>query len=195
MSVTSALVLEKASFKSLFKKILCIISPVARNIKAKEEAKLKAEKVLNDYGNSILRMAYSYLHNIQDAEDILQNTLIRYIKAEKEFDSEAYEKAWLLKVASNLSKNKLKYNKVRNYTELDETIPAPEKNDLAFVWEAVKNLPEKYSEVIHLYYYEGYSSIEVAQILEKNQATVRSLLKRGRDLLKTQLKEAYDFEI
>lgn len=195
MSVTSALVLEKASFKSLFKKILCIISLVARNIKAKEEAKLKAEKVLNDYGNSILRMAYSYLHNIQDAEDILQNTLIRYIKAEKEFDSEVYEKAWLLKVASNLSKNKLKYNKVRNYTELDETIPAPEKNDLAFVWEAVKNLPEKYSEVIHLYYYEGYSSIEVAQILEKNQATVRSLLKRGRDLLKTQLKEAYDFEI
>ena len=172
MPVTSALVLEKVSFKSLFKKILCIISSVAKNIKAKEEAKLKAEKVLNDYGNSILRMAYSYLHNIQDAEDILQNTLIRYIKTEKEFDSEVYEKAWLLKVASNLIKNKLKYNKVRNYTELDETIPAPEKNDLAFVWETVKNLPEKYSEVIHLYYYEGYSSIEVAQILEKNQATV-----------------------
>lgn len=193
--MTGTLVLKKLSLKGFFYKMLFIISSSAKNIAAREEAKLRAEKVFKQYGNSILRLAYSYLHNIQDAEDILQSTIIRYIKAEKNFETYEYEKAWLLRVAANLSKNKIKYNKVRVYTELDDALPAPQDDELAFIWEAVKSLPEKYSEVIHLYYYEGFSSSEVAAILRKNQATVRSLLKRGRVLLKMQLKEAYDFEV
>ena len=63
------------------------------------------------------------------------------------------------------------------------------------MWEAVKSLPPKYSEVIHLFYYEGCSSKEIAKILSKNESTIRSLLKRGRDILKEKLKEEYDFEI
>lgn len=193
--MTATLLSPVFSLKGLAKKLLLIISPSTLRTKASEKAKEKAELALKEYGNSILRMAYSYVHNIQDAEDILQNTLIRYIKCNKDFDSSAYEKAWLLKVAANLSKNKIKYNNVRAYAELDENIPAPQRTDLSFVWEAVKNLPPKYSEVIHLFYQEGYSSKEVANILSKKEATVRSLLKRGREILKTQLKEEYDFEI
>lgn len=193
--MTATLLSPVFSLKGLAKKLLLIISPSTLRTKASEKAKEKAELALKEYGNSILRMAYSYVHNIQDAEDILQNTLIRYIKCNKDFDSSSYEKAWLLKVAANLSKNKIKYNNVRAYAELDENIPAPQRTDLSFVWEAVKNLPPKYSEVIHLFYQEGYSSKEVANILSKKEATVRSLLKRGREILKTQLKEEYDFEI
>lgn len=193
--MTATLLSPVFSLKGLAKKLLLIISPSTLRTKASEKAKEKAELALKEYGNSILRMAYSYVHNIQDAEDILQNTLIRYIKCNKDFDSSSYEKAWLLKVAANLSKNKIKYNNVRAYAELDENIPAPQRTDLSFVWEAVKNLPPKYSEVIHLFYQEGYSSKEVANILSKKEATVRSLLKRGREILKIQLKEEYDFEI
>ena len=66
------------------------------------EMRIRAEKVLQLYGNSILRLAYSYFYNMSDAEDILQETLIRYMQAEIIFSDQIKEKAWLLKVAANL---------------------------------------------------------------------------------------------
>lgn len=155
----------------------------------------RLEFVLNEYGNSILRVAYSYLHNMSDAEDILQDTVMQYIKKCPDFENNSKEKSWLIKVAVNLSKNKIKYYKIRNCAPLEDNIASPKEKDLAFVWEAVKALPQKYSEVIHLYYHEGYSSNEIAEILLRKESTIRSQLKRGRDLLKSKLKEAYDFEI
>ena len=68
------------------------------------------------------------------------------------------------------------------------------REDLSFVWEAVKALPVKYREVIHLYYQEGYSTQEIAEILGRSGATVRSDLYRGRQRLRGILKEAYDFD-
>ncbi len=154
----------------------------------------RASLVLDRYGNSVLRMAYSYLHNRSDAEDILQDVLIQYIKAAPAFESGEHEKAWLLRVAANLSKNKIKYNKIRETDELMEELVAEKKEDLSFVWEAVKMLPEKYAEVVHLFYAEGLSTKEIAKILGRKEATVRSDLLRGRERLKNILKEAYDFE-
>ena len=140
------------------------------------------ETVLDIYGNAILRLAYSYLHNMSDAEDILQDTLIKYMQSSPAFLTESHKKAWLLHVAANLSKNKIDYNKIR------------ETEDLSFVWEAVKALPEKYREVLHLYYQEGYPTKEISKILNRNESSIRSDLKRGREALKQVLKEAYDFE-
>ena len=154
----------------------------------------RAGELIDKYGNSILRMAYSYLHNLSDAEDILQDTLIQYLKTKPELVSEVHEKAWLLKVACNLSKNRIKYNKLRETDELLEEIVGSEEEDLKFVWEAVKELPSKYREVIHLFYQEDYSTKDIAKILQRNEATVRSDLNRARKQLKNILKEAYDFE-
>ena len=154
----------------------------------------RAGAVLDLHGDRILRMAYSYLHNMSDAEDILQDTLIQYIKAAPAFESQEHEKAWLLRVAANLSKNKIKYNKIRETDELAEELVAGEQEDLAFVWDAVKLLPDKYREVVHLFYQEGLATKEIAEVLGRNESTVRSDLKRGRDQLKKILKEAYDFE-
>ena len=153
-----------------------------------------AGRLLDSYGDTILRVAYSYLHNMSDAEDILQETLIRVFTTKSHFLSSSHEKAWLIKVASNLSKNRISYNKLRETDELNEELVAGGREDLSFVWEAVKKLPEKYREVIHLYYEEGYSTKDIADILGRNESTVRSDLKRGRDSLKAVLKEAYDFE-
>ena len=97
-------------------------------------------------------------------------------------------------VASNLSKNKLSYLKIRQADELSEELVSEEKEDLKYVWEAVNKLPVKNREVIHLFYQEGYSTKEIADILKRREATVRSDLKRGREKLKKILKEAYDFE-
>ena len=155
--------------------------------------KAKAEVILDKYGDRLLRVAYSYLHNMSDAEDILQETLIKFIQSAPEFKDENHEKAWLITVASNLSKNKIKYNKIREADELDEGLVAKNEEDLSFVWEAVKSLPEKYAEVVHLYYQEGYSTVDIAAILERKESTIRSDLKRAREKLKKILKEEYDF--
>lgn len=167
---------------------------VMTDTRAKERIAENAGRMLDSYGDSILRLAYSYLHNMSDAEDVVQETLIKYIKTAPEFESEAHEKAWLLKVASNLSKNKIDYNRIRQTDELNETLVAEEREDLSFVWEAVKALPDNMRDVIHLFYHEGYSTREIASILKRNESTVRSDLKRGRDKLKTVLKEVYDFD-
>lgn len=153
-----------------------------------------AGKILDIYGNSILRLAFSYLHNIHDAEDIVQDTLIKYINEAPVFSSETHEKAWLLRVSSNLSKNRIKYNKIRCYDELNEMLVDEGREDLSFVWDAVKQLKPKQSEIIHLFYEEGYQTAEIADLLGEKEATVRSHLKRAREKLKSILEEGYDFE-
>ncbi len=154
----------------------------------------QAGRLMTTYGNNVLRLAYSYLHNMSDAEEVLQDALIQFIKTQPQFETAEHEKAWLLRVAINLSKNKITYNNIRKTDELNETLAANETEDLSFVWDAVKQLPSKYSEVIHLYYHEGYSTAQIASLLSKKEATVRSLLQRARIKLKDVLKEVYDFE-
>ncbi len=182
-------------FASLFAKVNAISGGDASlsYTSAKSETEL-AGLLFDKYGDTILRVAYSYLHNMSDAEDILQETLIKVLKTKPEFQNQAHEKAWLITVASNLSKNKISYNKLRDTDELNEELIARDREDLSFVWDAVKSLPEKFREVIHLFYQEGYSTKDIAEILGRNESTVRSDLKRGRERLKVVLKEAYDFE-
>lgn len=159
----------------------------------REAVNRQAERLLTDYGNSVLRLAYSYLHNISDAEEVLQEALIQFLKTAPALNSPEHEKAWLLRVAANLSKNRLDYNKVRTADELSEELTAEGNEELSFVWDAVKALPEKPRAVVHLFYYEGYSTAEIARLLGRNETTVRSDLHRGRARLKEILKEAYDF--
>ena len=154
----------------------------------------RAEMILTRFGDSILRYAYTYLHNMSDAEEVLQDTLVQFLKTAPEFESENHEKAWLLRVAANLSKNRIRYNKLRETDELNDELVAEEREDLSFVWEAVKSLPVKYREVIHLFYHEGYQTAQIAKVLGRNESTVRSDLRRGREKPKEVLKGEYDFE-
>ncbi len=162
---------------------------------ATDQAGQMAAEALDTYGNAILRCAYNYLHNMADAEEILQETLLKILTSAPNFESEEHKKGWLLRVAANLSKNRLEYNALRAYDELSEDLAKEGREDLSFVWEAVKDLPTQFREVIHLHYYEGYSTEEIALILGRNPSTVRSDLRRGREKLKSVLKEAYDFEV
>lgn len=160
---------------------------------SREDANRQAARLLDQYGNRILRLAYTYLHNMSDAEDILQDTLLQFLKKAPSFDSAEHEKAWLLRVAANLSKNRIDYERLRASDELNEELVAEEREDLSFVWEAVRELPSQYREVIHLFYHEGYPTAEIAKISGRKESTVRSDLRRGREKLKEVLKEAYDF--
>lgn len=160
---------------------------------ARSRLDIEAKRYMSEYGNGILRLAYSYVHNMADSEDILQETLIRMLDAHAAFENAAHEKAYIYRIAANVSKNHIAYSRRRETDELDEELIAEERRDLSFVWEAVKQLPQTLSEVVHLYYYEGYRTSEIASLLGRNESTVRSDLKRARDCLKNLLKEEYDF--
>ena len=144
-----------------------------------------AALALRRHGDAILRLAFSYLHRRDEAEDVLQDTLLQYIQKAPPFSSEEHEKAWLLRVAANLSKNRLSYWKRHPQEELSNLLPDESENpQLSAVWDCVKALPPKYRAVVHLYYYEQYSTVEIAGLLGKKESTVRSLLARGRALLR-----------
>ena len=159
----------------------------------RQTANAQAARMLDTYGNSILRLAYSYLHNQSDAEEVLQDTLLQFLRTAPVLESPQHEKAWLLRVAANLSKNRLKYNRLRSADELRDTLAAEQREDLSFVWEAVKALPQHSRAAIHLFYHEGCSTAQIASILDRKESTIRSDLRRGRIQLKEILKEAYDF--
>ena len=187
-------ILRAAAYLARATARLFAANPEKNKAAAQADTNARAAQILDSYGSAILRYAYSYLHNMEDAEEVLQDTLVQFLKTAPAFESEAHEKAWLLRVAGNLSKNRLSYNAVRNTDELNEELAAEQREDLSFVWHAVKQLPEPYREAIHLFYYEGYPTRQIASILQRSEATVRSDLHRGRNMLRGILKEAYDFD-
>lgn len=152
------------------------------------------EGALQRNGSRILHLAWSYLHCQADAEDVLQDTMVQLMRAGPVFESEQHEKAWLMRVAVNLCKNRLKAP-WRQHGALPEDYPSdgiPEES-LALL-EAVSALPLNYREVIHLFYYEDATTAQIAQILGKNESTVRSLLSRARDRLRLSLKEGAEVD-
>ena len=148
---------------------------------------------LDHYGNMLLRLAYSYMKNIYDAEDVVQEVFIQLLKNIQIFENNSHKKSWLICVARNICKNKLKSAWFKKHVELTE-IPYYDEYKDNNVLNKVMELPLKYREIIYLYYYEDYTTVEIAAIVHKKNSTVRSLLSRARNILKKELKEEYDFE-
>ena len=146
------------------------------------------ERVVNEYATMLLRVAYSQLNNRAEAEDTVQEVLLKYMEKAPIFQSEEHEKAWLLRVTVNHCKNHLASAWFRKRADLDEGIPALDNAELEVV-SAVAALPAKYRAVVHLYYFEGYSTKELAEILHSRPNTVSSRLSRARALLAKALKE------
>ena len=149
---------------------------------------MKFKEIYERNVDTVYRICYSYLKNKSDAEDIVQETFIRLLRKEIKFENYNHEKAWLIVTASNLCKNSLKSwkSKVDNIEDYNLT-NQNEENNIDETLHIVLNLPNKYKTTIYLYYYEGYSSIEIAKITGKKESTVRSQLKRGREILKVKI--------
>lgn len=150
---------------------------------------------VDKYGDMILRVAFSYMKNTYDAEDIVQEVFLKLVSNKYTFDNTEHEKAWIIRVTINLCKNKLKSFWFNKTSEMSDEIKYYDKiNENDSILKAVMGLPVSYRMVIHLYYYEQYSTKEIADVIGKKESTVRSLLYRGREKLKNILKEEYDFE-
>ena len=147
----------------------------------------RLEELVTQYENTLFRAALAILGDAQEAEDAVQETYLRYLEKCPEFRDENHEKAWLLKVTANRCKSVLRQRKRHPAVELLDVYPAPD-NDTRELMEAVLALPANQRAAIHLFYYEGYSTDEIAAILGQRPGTVRSHLSRGREALRQRLK-------
>lgn len=141
------------------------------------------EEAYDDCASAIYRLAIIYLGRPADAEDVTQEVFLRLFSRAPVFADNEHRRRWLLQVTANLCRDQLRSFWRKRVTALEDTLPAapPEEQEALA---AVTALPEKYRLPIHLYYYEGYSTAEIAEILRLGQSAVKMRLKRGRELLK-----------
>ncbi len=145
------------------------------------------------YKNILYRVAFTYVKNNEDVEDILQEVFLKRIYQENEFESEEHEKRWMIRVTVNMSKNYLKSFWNRNKLTIDELV----ESSCVLQWQLdetekelfseIMKLPDKQRIAIYLHYYEGYSCKEIADILKCGESAVKMRLQKGRELLKLRL--------
>lgn len=138
--------------------------------------------------DTVYRVCFSYMKNTADTEDMVQETFLKLLSIEKAFESENHEKAWLIVTAANTCKDELRRRKrraehSREYLPGENSGIAPDEKDNS-VLNAILELSVKYKEVVYLYYYEGYQTPEIAGMLHRPEATIRTWLSRARKLLK-----------
>ena len=152
----------------------------------------EASRAIDLYGDTVKRICMVHLKNYSDTEDIFQTVFLKYVLHAPAFDSPEHEKAWIIRVTINACKDLLKSFFRSRTLPLDSITekpgqPQPEYSD---VLEAVLSLPDKYKDVIYLYYYEDYTAAEISRLLNKNVHTVYTLMNRSREILKQKLEEA-----
>lgn len=150
------------------------------------------ERIVRKHMDTIYRIAVSYTKNPADADDIVQQTFVKLLSRRDSFTDAEHEKRWLIRVCVNECNSFFSSFWRKNVDSMDAISKEPEftMKESSDLYEAIKQLPQKCSIVIYLFYYEGYSTKEIAEILHIREATVRTRLVRARKLLRAQLKEA-----
>lgn len=154
------------------------------------------DEVLRHYSTMVYRLAFARVGNTYDADDILQDVFLRYIKADKEYNDEEHRKAWLIRATINCTKSFLTSSWNRHRTSDELTDNEAYENDKQLnniethsdVYAAVLKLPEKYRTVIHLFYYEDMTIEQIGKATGAPVNTVKSQLLRARSMLKDDLK-------
>ncbi len=153
------------------------------------------EDIYMRHFDTVYRIAFTYMKNPSETEDVVQETFFRLIKNNPVFENEDHEKAWLIRTAANICKNHLKHwwRKRENLEDFCN-LPAPDTFEIDEVFKAVSDLPEKYKTIVYLYYYEGYNSVEIAKMQKKPESTIRTYLKKARLILKERLGNTFNEE-
>lgn len=145
------------------------------------------------YFGTVYMLALSRTKDSEHAADVTQEVFLKYIKTDKDFESEEHIKAWLIRVTINCSNSFFTSAWYKNTAPLTEDIKF-ETEEKSEVYYAVADLPKKYRTAIHLFYYEDMSVAEIAAATGQKESTVKSQLKRGRDMLKNVLKGGNGYE-
>lgn len=146
-------------------------------------------RIVEEYSDMLLRLACTRLDSTQDAEDAVQEVFLSLLTSKPVFRDAGHEKAWLIRATLHRASDIRRRAERRNVPlETAENSPAREE-ERGGLLAAVRALPQKYSSVIHLHYYEGYSIKEIANLLGLPAPTVGTRLARGRERLRQMLKE------
>lgn len=156
----------------------------------------RAEQVVEEYSDLILRLSWTYLKSTHDAKDICQDVLLKLLSREDAFESPEHERAWVIRVTINACKNYLKSAARTRSVPLDEAaeLSSPETPEVLGneVMDAVNSLPIDQREAVFLHYYEGYRIADIAQITGASDAAVAKRLSRARMKLHTILEGLND---
>ncbi len=146
-------------------------------------------KIIQSQSDTVYKLAYTYMKNKYDADDIYQDVFLRFCKRKPHFENEEHKKAWFIRTTINCCKSLYKSNWFKRTVTMEEIetpeIPEHPKEDTLL--NAILKLPKKYREVIHLFYYEECSVKEIAVILKRSETLVTTQLNRGRSILKKML--------
>lgn len=158
--------------------------------------KERAEYLVVQYSDAILRIGYTWLGDLDDAKDICQITLINLLEDGRLFSDTKQERAWVIRVTVNVCKNWKRSAWFRHRASLDAalslSVEAPEPEDDTLLG-LIQQLPLKYRQVIYMRYYEEYEVKEIANLLNQSPALVSTHLARAKAKLKTML-GGYDIE-
>lgn len=143
------------------------------------------EQVVERYGDQIYRICLITLKNRADAEDAVQDTLIKYMQKAPCFASAEHEKAWLVRVAVNHCRDLLRRR--RDTVDIDTLLIADVGIEEQFAMDALLSLPDQYRAVLTLHYVMGYSTKEIGKIIGKTSSAVKMRLQKGRKLLEEAL--------
>ena len=160
------------------------------NIASEGKLTLTIENALESFSDVVYRVAASFAQCEADARDIYQEVFMRFLKygIGKEFNDLAHAKHWFIRVTINYHHTQASKTKRLKEVEKDSAVHLTEKvKDYGEVTEALQELDEKYRTVIHLFYYEGYKIKEIADLLKKNENTIKTRLARGKKLLKEKM--------
>ncbi len=165
----------------------------------KKDREALLDELMNRYGQEIVRLAYSYVNDKEMAEDLTQDIFIKCYQALHTYEGKSKLKTWLWRIAINHCKDYLKswYNRNviiiesespsnKTKKEMVEQVIIQKEKDHQLVASLMK-LPIKYREVIYLFYYEELLIKEIAVVTEVNVNTVKTRLKRAKELLKERL--------
>ena len=151
------------------------------------------DEIIEKYADTVFRICFIFMKNNTDAEDVFQNVFLKLYELQPTFNDADHIRAWLITVARNECKNQLRSFWRRNVTCIDEVLLPEKTAKNSEIIGSVLRLPLRYRDILYLFYFEDYKISELSAMLKMKESTVKTRLKRGRNLLKDELlKEGYD---
>lgn len=149
------------------------------------------ETVIEKYADMLYRICLIMLKNESDAEDVVQDTFLRYYQKATMFQSSEHEKAWLIRVATNRSRDLLRFRARHPQVESTEAVVVAQELSDGAILEALAAVPEKYRLVLTLYYIEEYRIEDIAKIIHRTTSAVKMRLQKGRKILEDIYRKEY----
>ena len=153
-----------------------------------QRASFEQEKTIRRCADTVYRLAYSYTRNRADADDLFQEVFLRYLRARPVFRDAEHEKAWFIRVTVNRARSFF-HSAWRRRTQPLDSWAGEVTGEERALDEALSCLKQPDRLVIHLHYYEGYSTEEIGALIGKKPSSVRSQLTRARARLRELLTE------